>query len=422
MATIKRGKIEDLKPDSRNANLHSKKGMALLDKSLLSLGAGRSVLVSDNNELIAGNGVVERAKAAGIENVLFVETTGKDLVVVRRTDIKAGSPEFYQMALADNIVAKENIVLDAEVIEALSEEIEGVKDWAEEFLSPSDPEKINPVEEDEFEEKVIVNPLSSLGDLYELNQHRVQCADSKNPETLKSLMGGKVADLVFTDPPYGQDTELEGYGRGELGRRAIIGDESTETAIVGCNNSFVHLKQNSHFLCFIQWKTYSEIEAAIKSLGLKIKSVIVWDKKSPGLGAGVSEQHEFIIVAIKGTAVQRHFIGNVWSIARVSGKRSESEHPHKKPLELLGRGLDLTIEREQMVLDPFLGSGSTLLACDSTGRACYGQEIDPVNVDNIVLRWLTYMKKNNNPVEQIKRNGKNVLKEFEKLLNEKNKN
>jgi DNA modification methylase len=425
MAKVTNGKIDELKADKRNANLHSEHGTELLNKSLNTLGAGRSIVVSNENEIIAGNGVTEQAKAAGIEDIIFVETTGKELVVVRRTDIKSGSPEFYKMALADNIVAKENIVMDAEVMEALAEEIEGVAEWVAGITEAPGNEKRNNVTEDNFQNRNVVDPVSKLGDLYELNEHRVHCADTKKPETIRLLMNGRTANMVFTDVPYGNELgtgENDGYGRSELKRRRIEGDETTEAAIAGINEAFLHLENNSHFLCFIQWRTYSEIEQALKALGMRIKTVIVWDKKQPGLGSGVAEQHEFIILAIKGKAVQRFFTGNVWTVARPSERRAESEHPHKKPLELLSMGLDVCVETETLILEPFLGSGSLLVTCQQTGRTCYGQEIDPGNVDNIVLRWLKYMKENNLQITKLKRNGKTVLKEFEKLLNETDKN
>lgn len=422
MGTITRGKIDELKQDERNANLHSEKGTELLDKSLNQLGAGRSVLVSRQNELIAGNGVAERAKAAGIENVIYVDTDGKELVVVRRRDIESGSKEFYQMALADNIVAKHNIVMNAEVLEALAESVEGVSEWVAEELGSPTPDKINPTKEDDFEQRVILNPITKPGDLYELNGHRVFCADSKDPKTVEKLMNGETCNLVFLDPPYGNGGTMasQGYGRGELGRRKIKGDNTTADAIAGCNNAFTTLENNSHFLCFIQWRTFGELETALKNLGLKIRSVIIWDKKQPGLGAGISEQYEMIIVGIKGKAVQRFFTGNVWQIARVAGTREENEHPHKKPVELIAKGLDLCIEKGKLVLELFLGSGTTLIACDQTERRCFGQELEPANCDNIVLRWLKYRQENNLPIETLKRNGKTVLKEFEKLLNGSN--
>lgn len=117
-------KVSDLNFDKRNANKHSEYGMQRLEKSINKIGLGRSILISDDNEIIAGNGVTESAVNAGIEKVRVIETDGTEIIAVKRTDIKSGTKEFYEMALSDNIIAKENIVMDAEVTNAICEEYE----------------------------------------------------------------------------------------------------------------------------------------------------------------------------------------------------------------------------------------------------------------------------------------------------------
>lgn len=117
-------KIDDLIADQRNANEHTREGMALLTDALKRLGAGRSVLISADNELIGGNGVTEAAKKAGVKKVRVVESDGTELIAVRRTDIKSGTKEFYDMALSDNGIAKKNISLDMLSAEMICEEFD----------------------------------------------------------------------------------------------------------------------------------------------------------------------------------------------------------------------------------------------------------------------------------------------------------
>lgn len=124
MAKSKIEKLSDLIPDKRNANKHSEHGMAMLEKGLRKNGLGRSILISADNEIIAGNGVTETAGSIGIEKVRVIETDGTEVIAVKRNDIKSGTKEFYEMALSDNIIAKENIVMDAEVVDAICEEYE----------------------------------------------------------------------------------------------------------------------------------------------------------------------------------------------------------------------------------------------------------------------------------------------------------
>ncbi len=125
MATLK---VKDLIPDKRNANKHSEFGMQQLEKGLRQNGLGRSILISSDNEIIAGNGVTETAGSIGIDDVQIVDSDGSKIIAVRRTDIKSGTKEFYQMALSDNIIAKDNIVMDAEVQDAICEDYE-IEDW-----------------------------------------------------------------------------------------------------------------------------------------------------------------------------------------------------------------------------------------------------------------------------------------------------
>lgn len=116
--------IKDLKHDQRNANLHSPSGMKKLEEGIKKNGLGRSILISNDNEIIAGNGVTETAEKAGITKVRIIETDGTEIIAVKRTDILSGSKQFYEMALSDNIISKENIVMDAEVTNAICEEYE----------------------------------------------------------------------------------------------------------------------------------------------------------------------------------------------------------------------------------------------------------------------------------------------------------
>jgi hypothetical protein len=116
--------IKDLKHDQRNANVHSPAGMRKLEEGIKKNGLGRSILISNDNEIIAGNGVTETAEKAGITKVRIIETDGNEIIAVKRTDIHSGTKQFYEMALSDNIIAKENIVMDAEVTNAICEEYE----------------------------------------------------------------------------------------------------------------------------------------------------------------------------------------------------------------------------------------------------------------------------------------------------------
>lgn len=126
----KKGTLKDLTLDPKNANKHSQYGTGLLENSTRENGFGRSILISSDNVIIAGNGVAEAGASIGMENIEIVESDGNKIIAVKRTDIKSGTKEFYRMALADNVVATKNIVFDAEVVKAIVEEVPEVKFWS----------------------------------------------------------------------------------------------------------------------------------------------------------------------------------------------------------------------------------------------------------------------------------------------------
>jgi len=127
---MKKATLKDLKLDPRNANKHTQFGTGLLENSIRENGFGRSILVSNDNVVIAGNGTAESGAAIGMEDVEIVETDGKKLIVVKRTDIKSGTAEFEKMALADNLVATKNIAFDPEIVQGIVEDFPETKPWA----------------------------------------------------------------------------------------------------------------------------------------------------------------------------------------------------------------------------------------------------------------------------------------------------
>lgn len=138
--------IKELTLDPMNANIHTEYGTGLLENSIRDSGFGRSILISEDNVVIAGNGTVEAAGAIGLENVQVVETDGNKIIAVKRTDIKSGTPEFYRAALADNVVATKNILMDAKVVEAIAEEYgKDVSFWTGIVLEPIDPQKLEQI-------------------------------------------------------------------------------------------------------------------------------------------------------------------------------------------------------------------------------------------------------------------------------------
>lgn len=368
--------ISELKFDDKNFNKHTEYGMSLLEKSLRENGAGRSILIDKDNNIIAGNGIIEAAGNIGLEDLQIVETDGTKIVAVKRTDITLDSEQGRTMALADNATAAADLEWDKDKLAEYFEP-EDTEAWGLDLDWEADTEVI----EDEAPEVDDSEPAKSVwGGVYQLGEHRLMCGDSTDAGSVAILMDGQKADMVFTDPPYGNGDSGK-YGRGQLGVRTIIGDESLETF-----NKFIKIIPTDKIIYFLQWRTLAESLETISKQGLQINTVGVWDKKNAGLngGGGISEQWEAIIFA--GKLIYKKFGGNVFSISREYKKREDSPHPHQKPIELISAIFDF-IDGCKNILDPFGGSGSTLIACEQLGRKCYMMELDTKYCDVIRKRW-----------------------------------
>lgn len=192
-ATVSEGKISELKFDDKNFNRHTEFGMSLLEKSLRRNGAGRSIVVDKDNRIIGGNGIVETAASIGLENTIVVETTGDQLVVVKRTDVDLDSKQGREMALADNATAAADFDLDLELIKVSQEEYGfDSKEWGIDLIDVSEQEQTTAeATEDDFDEdKDFIAVKCKKGDIWKLGNHRLMCGDSIQLADVQKLMGG----------------------------------------------------------------------------------------------------------------------------------------------------------------------------------------------------------------------------------------
>jgi len=187
----------------------------------------------------------------------------------------------------------------------------------------------------------------------------------------------KYVNMILTDPPFGQNLE---YGRGQLGTRVIKNDDNLDWLDEWAHEAYRVLADKSHCVMFWQWRTYPILAEAVIRAGFTIRTVGVWDKKNAGLsGGGLAEQYEQIVVLKKGDAKQNFFRGNVFRYAREAGRPM---HPHQKPIPLLGMLLSLCSKEGDIILDPFMGSGSTGVAAVKLQRSFIGCETELIYFDN----------------------------------------
>src|SRR3990167_44762 len=256
----------------------------------------------------------------------------------------------------------------------------------------------NSIKEFGFNQPIVVDK----GDIWQLGNHRVMCGDSTKKEDVERLMDGKKADMVFTDPPYGvsyQDKAENILGRKD---RAVIANDGLgkdalkKIVFPAFQNIAENLKNGGvYYICSPQGGELGLMMMMMMMMdaGIECRHMIVWAKDRAVFSMGRLDydyQHEPILYGWRGS--HKH-IGNgefktsVWSIPN---PRASKLHPTMKPVEVMQNALLNSSKSEDIVLDLFLGSGSTLIASEKTGRICYGMEVDPRYIDVIVKRWEDY--------------------------------
>jgi DNA modification methylase len=371
--------ISDLRFDDKNMNAHTAKGMGLLEKSLQQFGAGRSILIDKNNRIIGGNGVVEAAGNIGLEDVQIVESDGKKIIAVKRTDIDLDSKEGRELAMADNAVAAEDLSWDKGNIEEVSEQF-GIDpgDWISDWDAQAEQEIV----EDEAPEVDESEPAKSeLGKVYQLGEHRLMCGDSTDAGSVAILMDGQKADMVFTDPPYnvGMSRSLVS-GKDNSIMNDNLADEDFAVLLEKSIQNMADFSNKKSIYLWIGFRAYSIAEKILKKY-YKINNCIVWVKPSIGLGGkGYRYQHELCIFSGE---VKNKSLSDVWEC----GRDKQGLHPTMKPVELVAKAINDSSENGESVVDLFGGSGSTLIACEQLGRKCYMMELDPKYCDVIRKRY-----------------------------------
>jgi len=248
-------------------------------------------------------------------------------------------------------------------------------------------------EEDDYEIPDEIKTDIVIGDLFEIGEHRLLCGDSTDSDSVAKLMNGNKADMVFTDPPYGISYKSN--------KRKDEFEYIKNDDVIDCSFlPIIPINNNSAIYVWTRWDVYGKwIELVEQSY--KVTNCIVWVKQAGGLGDLESfwNQHEFAIYAVKGKVKLRGIRqGNTWETG--DHKSKDYIHPTQKPIELAARGIEATSDIGNLIVDVFLGSGSTMVASHQLKRKCYGMELDPKYCQVIIDRMLKL-----DPTLEVKRNG-----------------
>ena len=398
--------VDMLTPYANNARTHSKRQIRQIAESVRRFGFTNPVLVSDDNTIIAGHGRVEAAKLIGMTEV-----------PVRRLS-HLSQDEVRAYILADNKLA-ENAGWDRDL---LAIEMQGLieLDFDIELLGFSTTE-IDLVIEGEMSGDAgadpvrdVVEPVASgpavtqPGDLWLLGPHRVLCGDARSAADVDGLCGGEVADLLFTDPPYNVaiDGNVTGLGRirhREFAHASGEMDAASFTAFLreSLGAAALCLRDGAIAYVCMDWRHMREVLDAGAAVFDELKNLCVWNKTNGGMGTFYRSKHELIFVFKKGRAPHINNFGlgdggryrtNVWDypgISSLGASRDEelAMHPTVKPVALIADAIRDCSKRNDIILDVFGGSGSTLIAADQCGRRARLIEIDPLYCDTVIRRF-----------------------------------
>jgi DNA modification methylase len=408
---IEQTPIHALKPQDRNARTHSKRQIRQIAGSIRQFGFNNPILVDDDLRIIAGHGRVSAAQSIGLTTVPTVRLSHLSeadkrayLIADNALATKAG---WDRDLLAIELQGLIDIGFAVELTGFEIAEIDMILDEWHESSGDSHPQdQIGPNDEGPA--------ISRPGDLWALGSHHLLCADARFSETYSKLLGSEKADLVFTDPPYNVpiDGHVSGLGRVTHREFAMASGEMTEAEFTHFLTTTLSVAVNAsrdgalHYVC-MDWRHLHETLSAAKPLYGSFVNLCVWNKDNGGMGSFYRSKHELVLVFKVGKAAHTNNVElgrygrnrtNVWDYAGVNTFRRDrldelAMHPTVKPVALIADAIKDASRRTDVVLDPFSGSGSTIIAAEKTGRRAHGIEIDPRYVDVAVRRWQTFTGK-----------------------------
>ena len=392
---VKTVKIEEVIPYVRNPR-QNKDAIAKVSASLKEFGWQQPIVVDKDMVVIAGHTRLEAARTLGMDKVpvqIAEDLTDAQVKAYRIADNRVSQEAEWDLDLLKLELADlDNLDYDLLLTGFDDDELNGmlIEAVEEGFTDEDDvPELPN-------------EPVSVLGDIWTLGNHRLMCGDSTSVDDFDKLMDGHNSDMIFTDPPYGMSY---GGGRaaGSSKKGALVkahgmiknddlqGDSLVKLVADAIYNSLSYTKEGAALYSCLTWRTYSEFEEALKQMGKEVKACIVWDKKSIGLGqANYRPQHEFIFYC-GGQWYGDKKQSDVWYLSR--GNTSDYVHPTQKPVELIELALENSSKAGDIIIDCFGGSGATLIACEKKARGSRLMELDNKYADAIILRWQDFTGK-----------------------------
>lgn len=382
--------IDDLIPYARNSRTHSEEQVAQIAASIREFGFTNPVLIDDGGGIIAGHGRCMAARKLKMATV----------PCIRLTELTEAQKKAY--IIADNKLAlnagwdDEMLRIEIEELKDLDFDIDllGFDEEELDLIFELDEEETEGLTEEDAVPDAPVEPVSKLGDVWLLGNHRLMCGDSTSIDAVEQLMDGQKADQWVTDPPYNVD--YEGSDGQKIKNDAMRDDEFRKFLVEAFSTAFSVIKAGASFYIWHADLEGYNFRGAVIDCGQRIRSCLIWDKPSIVMGrSDYHWKHEPCLYGWKDGA------GHLWASDRkqstvidfIAKPKHNNLHPTMKPVELIEYQVLNNTKGSDIILDTFGGSGSTLIACEKTGRHARLMELDEKYVDVIIKRWQDFTGK-----------------------------
>ena len=397
--------IGKVKPAPNHARTHNRKQRRKLAALLRKFGQVTPILVDAENVIIDGHAVHAGLIELGYDEIAAVVVYNRDPNEIRALRLALNRvPQgagWNDAVLGDELRALLDLGFEMELTGFDAVEI----DMA---LSIDEP-GAGAIEAESAEDLAPPSqPVVMAGDIYRLGRHTIACGDARDAHLIRVLAGTRRVRLVFTDPPYNVKVDgfVSGLGKTHHADFAMASGEMTKVEFATFLGRFVEalvpvLADGAILFVCMDWRHIGEVLDAGARQGLTLKNLCVWTKSNAGMGTFYRSQHELVFVFKYGEAPHQNNFelgqhgrmrSNVWAYRGVNAFGPNREellgfHPTVKPVLMIADALKDVSRRGDLVLDPFLGSGSTLIAAEETGRSCVGVELDPGFVEVAIRRW-----------------------------------
>ncbi|MEO1922774.1 MAG: DNA methyltransferase [Sphingomonadaceae bacterium] len=392
--------LSELTPDPRNARTHPKRQIEQIVASIGEFGFTNPILADPEGNLIAGHGRLRAARQMGLQQVPVIELAG------------LSDPQKKALRLADNKIAL-NAGWDTEILKLELADLSIPEINIDLALTGFSAGEIDVVlaESDDPDDEVIpevpVEPRVQAGDIWQLGEHRIGCGDGREVMFLRRVVGeGSKIDCAFLDPPYNVKINGHANAKGRHREFAMASGEMTEdefrSFLSDTLGACAKVSRNGavHFVC-MDWRHMDDVTASVGEVYDALLNICVWNKSNAGMGSLYRSKHEMVFVYRVGDAPHTNCVElgkhgrnrtNVWDYASVNSMRGSRRedlalHPTVKPVAMVADAICDVTRQGELVLDIFLGSGTSLIASERVGRSFRGVDIDPAYVDLAMTRW-----------------------------------